>query len=103
MPCKFQRLLAFMGLAFFADTLGCGPKYYPVSGKVTLPDGKPVPGSMVVFEGESGGKTISARGEVGADGGFSMSTNTPGDGVPAGKYKVSIAPPASASAESAAP
>jgi len=48
---------------------------------------------MVVFEGQVGGKTISARGTIGPDGSYSMSTNTPGDGVPAGAYKVSVAPP----------
>jgi hypothetical protein len=65
----------------------------PVRGKVTLPGGKPVPGSLVIFEGEVGGKTISARGEVGEDGSFSMGTYTPGGGVPVGTYRVSVAPP----------
>ena len=32
-----------------------------------------------------------------------MSTQSPGDGVPVGTYKVSVAPPAAASAESVGP
>ncbi len=84
---------------------GCGQRLHPVSGKVTLPDGSPTAGSMVVFEGNVGGQAISARGDVGPDGSYSMSTHAPGDGVPAGSYRVSIAPPpvTNADAPSAAP
>jgi len=94
---SFRRIAALRLIpvlfALVACAAGCGQGLHPVHGKVTLPDGKPVPGGMVVFEGQVGGKTISSRGEIAADGSFSMSTNTPGDGVPAGSYKVSVAPP----------
>ena len=93
LPARTALALSLAALA------GCGAKYYPVHGKVTLPGGQPVPGSLVVFEGTSGGKSISARGEVGADGSYSLSTNAPGDGAPPGKYRVSVAPPPAISAE----
>jgi hypothetical protein len=70
---------------------GCGPKYYPVEGKVVWTDGTPakeLEGSQVVFE--SAEMKISARGTVGADGGFTMTMINPDDGVPAGTYKVAI-------------
>lgn len=89
-PASYCAAIAF---ALLACAGGCGTALHPVHGKVTLPDGKPVPGGMVVFEGQAGGKTISARGEIAADGSYTMSTNSPGDGVPAGTYKVCVAPP----------
>lgn len=95
--------LAAAAVALAAFAAGCGASMNPVSGKVTLPGGQPVPGGMVVFEGQVGGKTISARGAIGPDGSYTMSTNTPGDGVPAGTYKVSIAPPGSANPDAPAP
>jgi len=85
--------LALAALASLVGAAGCGRGYLPVHGKVTLSDGSPVPGCLVLFEGEPGGKKISARGEVGPDGSFNMSTNTPGDGVPPGNYRVSVVPP----------
>jgi hypothetical protein len=70
---------------------GCGPKYYSVEGKVVWSDGTPakeLEGSQVVFE--SAEMKISARGTIGADGGFTMTMINPDDGVPAGTYKVAI-------------
>jgi len=78
---------------------GCGPGLQPVRGKVTLPDGKPAAGSQVVFEGTAAGKKVSARGDVGPDGSYVMSTFKPGDGVPPGKYKVQVNPPPMVNAE----
>jgi hypothetical protein len=72
---------------------GCGGGMQPVRGKVTLPDGKPAANSQVVFEGPIGGEIVSARGDVQADGSFELSTVQPGDGVPAGKYRVQVNPP----------
>ena len=72
---------------------GCGAGMQPVKGKVTLADGKPAAGSQVVFESEQEGKKISARGDVGLDGSYELSTFKPGDGVPPGKYKVQVNPP----------
>src|SRR5262245_50284293 len=71
---------------------GCGNKFYPVEGKVVWADdkspAKELEGSQVVFE--SAEMKISARGTIGADGGFTMTMINPDDGVPAGTYKVAI-------------
>src|SRR5262245_60234594 len=79
----------FVAVAFLLP--GCGPKYYPVEGKVVWADDTPakeLEGSQVVFE--SAEMKISARGTIGADGGFTMTMINPDDGVPAGTYKVAI-------------
>jgi hypothetical protein len=79
--------------AILLATAGCGGNLQPVRGKVTLPDGSPAAGSLVVVESEIDGKTISARGDVQTDGTYELSTYQPGDGVPPGKYRVLVAPP----------
>lgn len=71
---------------------GCGKGMYPVHGTVTYNDGKPFTNGMVVFESAEGPKPVTARGDVQADGSYQLSTNKPGDGVPAGKYRVLVAP-----------
>lgn len=64
---------------------------FPVTGKVVDQAGQPVEGlagSEIVFsqvEGKS-----SSVGEIQADGSFKMFTDSPGDGVPPGDYKVYI-------------
>lgn len=92
-------MLLIVGLA------GCGGGLQPVRGKVTLADGRPAANSQVVFEGPAGGKAVSARGDVQADGSFELSTLQPGDGVPIGKYRVQVNPPplVDAEARNAAP
>ena len=80
---------------------GCKPGLQPVRGKVTLANGKPAAGSQVVFESEQEGKKMSARGDVREDGSYELSTFKPGDGVPPGKYKVQVNPPAMVNAEAA--
>ncbi len=77
---------------------GCGPGLYPVRGTVTYPDGKPVTGGMVVFESKDSAKPVTARGEIREDGSFELSTHHPGDGAPAGKYRVLVRPPYDANA-----
>jgi hypothetical protein len=71
---------------------GCGERLYPVSGKVTLDDGKPLAKGLVIFEGLEGEKKVTARGDIQADGTYRLSTRRPGDGVPPGKYQVLISP-----------
>lgn len=92
---RWSVMLA-IGLCIFA---GCGSKLVPVHGKVTLPDGKPAAGSQVVFQGGEEKKQFTARGDVGADGTFTMGTEKPGDGVPPGKYSVIVNPPPMVNAE----
>jgi hypothetical protein len=72
--------------------LGCGRRLYPVRGKVTYPDGRPVTEGLVVFESEGAEKPVMARGDIQADGSYQLSTFKPGDGVPAGTYHVLVAP-----------
>jgi hypothetical protein len=80
-------------LAFLALPLaGCGPRFYPVRGTVTLEDGTPLDQGLVVFERVEGGPPVTARGNVGPDGRFELSTEKPGDGVPPGRYRVLVNP-----------
>jgi len=97
MVVRASVVVVSMCLAF----TGCGGGLQPVRGKVTLPDGKPAANSQGVFDGPIGGKTISARGDVQADGSFELSTAQPGDGVPLGKYRVQVNPPPVVDAEAA--
>ena len=74
---------------------GCESKRrtYPVQGKVTLPDGKPLVGALVEFESqEEGTKGINARGEVGEDGIYHLKTGTD-DGAVEGAHRVIVVPP----------
>jgi hypothetical protein len=73
-------------------TAGCGARLHPVRGKVTYPDGKPLTEGTVVFESKDAVRPITARGTVQPDGSYELSTSQPGDGVPAGKYLVLVAP-----------
>lgn len=64
---------------------------FPVTGKVVDQAGQPVEGltgSEIVFS-QIDGKNSSV-GEIQADGSFKMFTNSPGDGVAPGDYKVYI-------------
>jgi hypothetical protein len=81
---------AATGLALAAT--GCGPQMYPVRGTVTLEDGTPLVKGLVIFERVDGGPPLTARGDIGPDGRYELSTEKPGDGVPAGRYRVSINP-----------
>src|SRR5688572_19131763 len=70
---------------------GCGTKMYPVHGKVVWEDGteaRELANGMVVCESVDG--TASARGAIGADGSFRMSSAKPGDGVVLGKHRVAV-------------
>ena len=74
-----------------AALVGCGGKY-PVRGSVTYDDGTPLTKGLVIFERVGGGPPITARGEIQPDGRYELSTDKPGDGVPAGKYRVLLNP-----------
>ena len=69
--------------------VGCDSKVKlsKVSGVVTL-DGKPLDGATVVFHPVEGGRP--ATGVTGADGRFSLTTYTSGDGAQIGEHKVVI-------------
>jgi hypothetical protein len=75
---------------------GCskGPRTYPVEGRVTFRDGKPLTGGTVEFQpvGELKGQ-ISARGYIATDGTYHMSTFEQADGVMEGKHRVLVISP----------
>ncbi|MDR0869238.1 MAG: carboxypeptidase-like regulatory domain-containing protein [Planctomycetaceae bacterium] len=76
-----MRNILFLCLFFVATCLGCGGKGFNVSGKVTFPDGKPVPRGQVTLFSD----TFTAGSGIGADGTYRI--NMP---VPAGTYKVTV-------------
>lgn len=89
---RVALLLVFVPLAL----AGCGqhgPALYPVTGKVVGADGKPLEHATVVFHpvaGDAGPNAVKPRGKVGADGAFTLTTHTAGDGAPAGEYRVTV-------------
>jgi hypothetical protein len=87
-----RRWAAVATACLLLGLAGCGPRMYPVRGTVTLEDGTPVTRGLVIFERVDGGPPLTARGDIEPDGRYELSTETPGDGVPAGRYRVSINP-----------
>jgi Carboxypeptidase regulatory-like domain len=87
----FRRTGWTMAAALAALLAGCSDpsnplrsaSFYPVKGKVTLPDGKPLPGVKVVFSGPA---TSGATTE--SDGTFAFKDDK--GGLPAGDYKVRL-------------
>jgi hypothetical protein len=64
---------------------------YEVKGKVLLSNGKPLNSGLVKFV-SADGTLPEVSGEIRPDGGFALTTKTPGDGAAPGKYKVRIEP-----------
>ena len=92
-------IAAAVGFAAMSLSGGCGSKTpapgpATVRGKVTF-NGKPVAGGLVVFtpDPQRGGSGKPARAETGPDGGFVLHLDSAPQ-IPAGWYRVSIAPPA---------
>lgn len=85
------RLLTLFLLAGLA---GCGGRLRPVEGQVVFKDGQPLAGGLVVFDRiEPAEPRLSARGNLGPDGKFRLSTYTQDDGALEGRYRVAVAPP----------
>lgn len=82
-------LLAGCGSGPTADTLPV-LKVYDVTGKVLLPDGKPLTGGWIYFVPKAGDLPITPSGVIGPDGTFSLATGGSGEGVPVGEYKLRI-------------
>lgn len=80
--------------------VGCGdgrPPTYPIQVKVAFADGSPLQGGRIELQSvdvtDKNGNAISATGIVQADGVVAdLSTFAAGDGVVAGKHRVSVAP-----------
>lgn len=86
-----QWLVVLAAAHALAGLVGCGPRLYPVEGKVVWMDERPAKelvGGAVVFETQD--TSQSARGEIEADGSFRLKTPTLGDGALPGKYRVLI-------------
>jgi hypothetical protein len=83
--------------AVLAPLAGCGggnlkQKTHPVTGKVTV-DGKPLAGATVVFHAVDKANfkwEELPQGTTDANGKFTLFTYEPGDGAPAGEYKVAV-------------
>jgi hypothetical protein len=73
--------------AVIVSLSGCGEKLYPTTGKIMV-DGKPVNEGTITFHPAAGGRPATAR--IMKDGLFTLDYNKPGDGLPAGEYKVAI-------------
>jgi hypothetical protein len=87
-----RRLAWAIAVAMAVALVGCGEgnplasaTLYPVKGKVTLPDGKPLTAGSVIFAGTKVSVTNSAP--IGSDGTFSRAAK---EGLPEGEYKVRI-------------
>jgi hypothetical protein len=90
-----RRALALALLAVIWGALGCGRPSkvptHPVSGKLTV-SGQPAANAQVAFHplDEGAPRAIRPVGKTAADGTFSLTTFTPGDGAPAGEYAVTV-------------
>src|SRR5260370_23831932 len=92
LPGSFRLLVLPVLFLLVAGMSGCSSGLYPVKGKVVFKDGTPLKGGIVVFESLDHDR-VMARGDIGSDGTFSLSTNKPGDGALPGKYRVLVSPP----------
>lgn len=90
--------------------VGCGssePALHPVTGTLKLADGKSPLGCVVEFSSQGADtKGTNARGEVAADGTFTLTTILNGKekpGAVAGLHKIAIVPPTASSSEKTPP
>lgn len=94
-----SRCCSFL-FVLLLSTVGCSSGYYPVTGKVTYPDGSPVVEGTVIAETKTAdGKLVSVQGIIEKDGSFMMGTKSAGDGVLPGKYRAMVMPPGLGDAE----
>jgi hypothetical protein len=89
-------LMALVCAAAGCDDRSAGPKTYPVKGRTSFQeDGQPMTAGMVQFESTTDAN-LNGRGDLGADGTFTLSTIV-GDkkvgGLAAGTYRAWVLPP----------
>jgi hypothetical protein len=82
----------WLSAAMLIGSGGCGDHYslpttYPVTGKVLLPDGKPLTSGRIMFVSKESGLTFG--GPIGSDGTYTLKTDAR-DGAPEGNYKVRV-------------
>lgn len=81
-----SRILLSITLLLSLTLLGCS-NHVQLSGRVTYSDDKtPLEAGTVIFQTE----TFFARGDIGADGKYILSTQKTNDGLPPGKYQVFV-------------
>ena len=88
---NFTTLVGFLSLSAIA--IGCGdgnPATYEVTGTVVFKDGTPLDNGSVEFETELKGKLITATGEIGTDGTFTLGTFKPKGGALPGKHRAAV-------------
>lgn len=81
-------IVGVVGIACLMPAAGCSrrPTVVPVSGRVTF-DGKPLEFGSVMLQPTAG---PAARGTIGTDGSFTVSTFAPGDGAIIGPATVRV-------------
>ncbi len=81
-----KHILLLLLLTVVAVT-GCGGNgFVPTGGRITFEDGTPVTSGSVAFETDN----FMADGRIKPDGSYTLSSLKPGDGLPPGKYAVSV-------------
>jgi hypothetical protein len=90
---RLATVAALFALAIGPAGCGSKPKLVAVTGKVTH-KGNPVTGGSVWFHPEGGdqGKPEKMSGQLQTDGTFTGRTFPHGDGIPPGKYRVTLSP-----------
>ena len=83
--------LVFLGLGCSASNKEQHKPVFPVHGKV-LVNGKPAVKAQVIFHPQNNPdpNAIRPSGEVDAEGAFTLSSYTAGDGAPTGEYAVAV-------------
>lgn len=95
LPVKLSRLcfklpVLLMALGSFAGCSDGRPSLVPVSGKVTL-NGAPLAGALIGFEPDGiDGYNRPSISTTDSSGNFVVGTYDKADGMPAGKYKVTV-------------
>lgn len=90
-----RHSLLFLFVLGFLTGCSDKPKTYPVSGTVKFADGTPLAGGTVEFRNitDDVAKQVNARGEIGPDGKYQLTTFQPKDGAIAGEHQVCVFPP----------
>jgi hypothetical protein len=89
-PCLNALVFVAIGLAGCQKASSSAPTF-DVRGKVLLSSGKPLSAGRITFV-STDGSLPEVSGDIQSDGGFALTTRTPGDGAAPGKYKVRIEP-----------
>ena len=87
------RCLGPLVLVGLTSCSGGGPvPTYPVTGTVKLSDGTPLSGGRILLRPDEDSK-YAARGDIGEDGSFTLTTFKLGDGATAGTHRIMVTPP----------